>query len=146
MKTWLWIFTLTNLLFLAGCASSTAFKQGKKFDRSRDFDQAMQYYKQAYDSDPSNFEYRMNYERARFQAAIAHLDQARKLKATGQLEPALQEFQRAFELDPSSSLAEQEIRDTRKLMETLKEQKTTDEKLLLEMMEIPDFQWVPEHG
>jgi general secretion pathway protein D len=127
-------WTLLGLIILwTGCASSNSFKQGKKLERSRDFDQAMMYYEQAYLSDPKNQEYRLYFERARFQAAIAHIDQGRKLKAMGKLEESLPEFQRAFVIDPSNAMAEQEIREIQRLIDRKKKQFEADQKVVEEL-------------
>ncbi len=121
------------IIIWTGCAGSNSFKQGKRLERAHDFDQAITYYEQAYRSDPKNQEYRLYFERARLQAAIAHIDQGRKLKAMGKLEESLPEFQRAFLIDPSNAMAEQEIREIQRLLENKKKRLETDQKLLDEL-------------
>ncbi len=131
-----WIFVAWMILW-TGCAGSNSFKQGRKLERAHDFDNAVTYYEQAFRSDPKNQEYRLYFERARFQAAIAHIDQGRKLKAMGKLEESLPEFQRAFLIDPSNAMAEQEIREIQRLIENKKKQLETDQKVLEELKGTP---------
>src|SRR5207247_4037879 len=77
----------------------------------------LQTVEQALQTEPRNHEYRLYYERARFQAAIAHFDQGRKLREAGNLEESLAEFQRASAIDPSNSLAAQEVRSVQKMIQ-----------------------------
>jgi general secretion pathway protein D len=131
-----WI-ALCGILVLSGCAGSNALKQGKKMELARDFDQALVYYDAAYKADPKNHEARLYFERARFQASMAHSDQGRKLKAMGKLEEALPEFQRAFAIDPANAMAEQDIRETLRLLEIRKKQLASDQKVLDEFSRKP---------
>jgi general secretion pathway protein D len=131
-----WI-AVCGILVLSGCAGSNALKQGKKLELARDFDQALVYYEAAYKADPKNQETRLYFERARFQASIAHMDQGRKLKAMGKIEEALPEFQRALAIDPANAMAEQDIRETQRLLETRKKQMASDQKVLDEMARKP---------
>jgi general secretion pathway protein D len=56
-------------------------------------------------------------QKTRFQASQAHLDAGFKARTQGQLGDALIEFQRAFGINPGSSVADQEIRRTQDMIE-----------------------------
>ncbi len=122
-------------LLLADCAGSSAFKQGKRLERARNFDEALQYYQKAMQTDPQNIEYRLNYERTRFQAAIAHFDQGRRLKDSGDLGAALIEFKQALAIDPSNALAAQEVKAVGQLLEERQKQSEEERKKLSEVIE-----------
>jgi len=126
------------LLVLAlgsGCAASSAFKRGQKFEKLRNYDEALANYRTAYETQPKNVEYRLFFERARAQAAIAHLDFGRKLREVGKLEDALVEFRRGAEIDPSNALAVQEIGTTEKLILERERKQEEEKRKLAEIVE-----------
>ena len=104
LSTARFFLVLIVLALSSGCAASSAFKRGKKFEKLRNYDEALANYRAAYEEDPKNHEYRLYFERARAQAAIAHLDFGRKLREVGKLEEALVEFRRGAEIDPANAL------------------------------------------
>lgn len=59
----------------------------------------------------------MGAQKARFQAAQIHVDRGVKVRAAGQLGEALIEFQRAYTINPGSSVAAQEIFRTQDMIE-----------------------------
>jgi general secretion pathway protein D len=102
-------FLILMLLLTSGCAARTAFKKGTKAEISRDYDTAMEQYRQALEADPGNIEYRLKYEQTRFTAAYMHFQAGRRAREAGDLVKARAEFQRATEIDPSHDFAEQEL-------------------------------------
>jgi len=126
---------LIVLALCSGCAASSAFKRGKKFEKLRNYDEALANYRTAYESDPKNHEYRLYFERARAQAAIAHLDLGRRLREVGKLEEALIEFRRGAEIDPSNALAVQEIGATEKLIIEREQKQEEEKRKLAEIVE-----------
>lgn len=130
-------FSLVLLLLVAasGCAASSAFKRGKKFERIRNYDEALANYQEAYQKNPNNHEYRLYFERARNQAAFAHFDMGRKFRELGKLEEALAEFRRGAEIDPSSALAAQEIQSTEKLILENQQRQEQEKRKLSEVVE-----------
>src|SRR5262245_4899210 len=107
---------LLVLALSSGCAASGAFKRGKDFEKVRNYDEAMANYRIAYEKEPKKYEYRLYFERARMQAAFAHLDLGKRLRDVGKLEDSLAEFRRGAEIDPSNAVAGQEIATTEKLI------------------------------
>src|SRR6266851_3792707 len=107
------IFCLSAVLLAAGCPKGkTDYAQGRKAERLQDYDAAYDYYQKALKSDPENAEYVIKFNQARFEASSLHVKNGVKLRERGQLEAAASEFQRAVAIDPSSPIAEQELRKT----------------------------------
>jgi len=104
---------ILSLGLLGGCtASRKEFNAGKKAESIQDFDTALMHYERALRADPRNVEYRLKATRMRFEAGQAHVRQGQKLREKGDLQLALAEFEKALAIDPSSPVAEQEIRNT----------------------------------
>jgi general secretion pathway protein D len=100
-------------LLAAGCPKGKPeFNQGRKAENLQDFDAAFNFYEQALKSDPENAEYLIKYNEAKFEAGEFHVKSGVKLRDRGDLQGAASEFQRALAIDPSSPIAEQELRKT----------------------------------
>ena len=107
------IFCLSAGLLAAGCPKGkTDYSQGRKAEHLQDYDAAYDYYQKALKRDPENAEYLIKFNQARFEASSLHVKNGVKLRDRGQLEAAASEFQRAVAIDPSSPIAEQELRKT----------------------------------
>lgn len=89
-----------------------AFKAGAKAEAVKDYDTALTNYDQAVAADPKEPAYLLADQRMRSRAAEAHDLQGRTLRASGKLDEALVQFQKAFLADPSSAISLQNIRDT----------------------------------
>src|SRR5712671_4450609 len=112
------IFCLSAVLLAAGCPKGkTDYAQGRKAERLQDYDAAYDYYQKALKNDPDNAIYLIKFNQARFEASSLHVKNGVKLRERGQLEAAASEFQRAVAIDPSSPIAEQELRKTVGLIE-----------------------------
>ena len=98
------------VLLAAGCPrGGSQFSQGKKAEAVQDYDTALIHYQQALQTDPTNSEYKMKVMRLRFEAAQHHVETGQKLRADGNLQMAVAEFQKAAMIDPSSAIARQEV-------------------------------------
>ena len=107
------IFCLSAGLVAAGCPKGkTDYTQGRKAEHLQDYDAAYDYYQKALKNDPENAQYLIKFNQARFEASSLHVKNGVKLRDRGQLEAAASEFQRALAIDPSSPIAEQELRKT----------------------------------
>lgn len=95
--------------------------QGRVREARKDWDAALDLYERALATDPADPGYQLLTNRARFQAAQKHLDTAMTLRSQGRLDEALVEFQKAYAMDPGSSAAQQEIRQTQQMIEREKE-------------------------
>ncbi|HEV7967335.1 MAG TPA: cohesin domain-containing protein [Candidatus Acidoferrales bacterium] len=104
-------------VFLTGCPKASQDNNaGTKAEALHDYDTALDYYNKALQTSPTNTEYRLKAERARFEAAQWHVDQGRRIRDQGSLELALAEFRKAMMIDPSSAVAQQEVKATMDLM------------------------------
>jgi len=100
-------------LLLSGCPKGNQeFKAGRQAEALQDYDTALIHYDRALKADPLNTEYRLKATRMRFEAGQYHMRQGQKLRDKGELELALAEFQKAMAIDPSSAIADQELRRT----------------------------------
>jgi general secretion pathway protein D len=112
----LFIFAIAILPAAAESAKSL-FNRGKDAEQRQDYEKAYEFYKQAYNQKPKDLQYRAAFERLRFLAGASHVHRGQLLREAGKLQEALAEFQNAAEIDPSSSIAQQELRRTQRLME-----------------------------
>ena len=100
-------------LLAAGCPKGNSdFNQGKKAEIIQDYDAALGYYQKALKADPYNANFKIKLNQIRFEAGQFHVKQGLELRKKGNLQGAAGEFQRAQALDPSSPVAEQELRKT----------------------------------
>src|SRR5713226_5422438 len=112
------ILCVAAVLLAAGCPKGkTDFKEGRRAEHLQDYDAAYDYYQKALKNDPENAQYVIKFNQARFEASSLHVKNGQKLRERGQLEAAASEFQRAVAIDPSSPIAEQELRKTVGLIE-----------------------------
>lgn len=104
------------LLCFAGFASTTResasalFKEGIAAESRDDAETAYACYRKAFEKEPANLRYKTAYERARVLAGLFHAARGERLEDQGQWKPAVLEFMRALEIDPSNQRAEQGIR------------------------------------
>jgi general secretion pathway protein D len=98
-------------LLAAGCPKGKPdYQQGRRAENLKDYDAAFDFYQKALKSEPENAEYQIKFNQARFEASAFHVKAGQKLRERGDLQGAAGEFQRAVAIDPSSPIAEQELR------------------------------------
>jgi general secretion pathway protein D len=112
-----WSYVLICVLAgiaLAGCPKNghSDYKAGDRAFDLKDYDAAVDYYSKALADQPRNAFYRIKLNDARFEAGQVHVHQGLKLREKGDLQGAISEFQRAQVLDPSSVIADQELKKT----------------------------------
>ncbi len=95
--------------------------QGRVAEDRKDYDKALELYERAVMENPRDAAALLAMRRIRFQAGQAHVDKGQKLRTEGKLEDALDEFRKAYAIDPASSIAEQEMRRTRQMLDREKE-------------------------
>src|SRR5437762_2261870 len=112
-------FFLSAALILSADAESakSLYAKGKIAEARQNYEQAYDFFKQAYDQKPQDVSYRSAFERLRFLAGASHVHRGQLLREAGRLEEAMAEFQKAAEADPSSAIAKQEIQVTKQMME-----------------------------
>jgi general secretion pathway protein D len=98
-------------LLAAGCPKGKPdYQQGRRAENLQDYDAAFDFYQKALKSEPENAEYQIKFNQARFEASAFHVKAGVKLRERGDLQGAAGEFQRAAAIDPSSPIAEQQLR------------------------------------
>jgi general secretion pathway protein D len=100
-------------LFAAGCPKGqTDYSKGRKAETIEDYDAALEFYTKALKSDPNNAGYKIRLNQTRFEAGEMHIKLGLKARENGDLQGAAAQFQRAQNVDPSSSIAGQELKKT----------------------------------
>ncbi len=102
-------------LFTAGCPKGSGkadYSQGSKAESIGDLDAALTFYNQSLKADPNNASLKIKVDQIRFEASEKHIKLGLDMRRKGDLQGALGEFQRAGVIDPSSPVAEQELRRT----------------------------------
>lgn len=114
----------TILLIVGGTTAFAAknrqaekdYKQGMAAELKEDWDTAVTLYQKASDENPTELNYQIAVRRARFQSGQKHVEAGVKLRGENKLPEAIQEFQRAIVIDPSSSVAIQELKRTQQIV------------------------------
>ena len=128
-------------LVLAGCATTSAMRKGREAEQAQDYDRAVVQYTLALKEKPDSVDARTSLERAKLRASQFHLNNGRRNAASGKLEEALLEYQIAAEMNPSSSEADKELRQTRNQLRAKvavsREGKTALETLIERTRDVP---------
>jgi type II secretory pathway component GspD/PulD (secretin) len=102
----------------SACAASAAFSDGERAVQAGDVDQAVAYFRAAFQEDPDNPDYRIALQRAMQTASRTYLERARAFEEQGQLEAARNAYRRANEYDPTNrAIADKAIALDRALRE-----------------------------
>ena len=121
-----WIATLLSLCLLFAIAepgwagsrkAKSLYKQARRAELAKDFDTALDLYDQALTEDPADARYQLASRRMRFVAGQRHVMVGREQRSQGHLEEAAREFLQALEIDPASTIANQERLRTLDLIE-----------------------------
>ena len=117
-----WIALLVVLATLPAAAdrAKSLYNKGRDAEARQNYESAYDFYKEAYDLKPKDIRYRAAYERIRFLAAASHVHRGQLLRDAGKLDESMVEFQKAAAIDPSSFIAQQEIRRTQRMIDTAK--------------------------
>lgn len=99
--------------------------QGRAAESKREWDAALEAYEKALAEDPAEMVYQMAAQKARFQSAQNHINSGMSLRQRGQLGEALLEFQKAYNTNPGSAIAQQELLRTNEMI--LRERKRVAE-------------------
>jgi general secretion pathway protein D len=114
------LLILAVTLAVAADKAKSLYSKGKEAEARQNYELAYDCYKQAYDLKPGDLAYRSAYERLRFLAGASHVHRGQLLREAGQLDTALAEFQKAVEIDPASSIAQQEVQHTKQMIDAAK--------------------------
>ncbi|PYX19006.1 MAG: type II and III secretion system protein [Acidobacteria bacterium] len=107
---------LAVTLPVAADSARTNYNKGMDAEKRQDYERAFEYYQEAYRQKPKDLRYRTAYEHTKFLAGAAHVHRGQLLRDGGKLDEALAEFQKASTIDPSSFIAQQELRRTQDMI------------------------------
>src|SRR6201998_1052574 len=110
------LVVLAVTLPLGADSARSNYAKGKDADQRQDYERAFEYYQEAYRQKPKDLRYRTSYEHTKFLASAAHVHRGQLLRDGGKLDEALVEFQKAASIDPSSFIAQQEMRRTQDMI------------------------------
>jgi len=110
------LLLLVSPVILANDSAKSLYEKGSDAEARQNYEEAYDFYKQAYNLKPKDLKFRASYERTRFLAAASHVHRGQLLRDAGKLEEALAEFQKAIEIDASSFIAQQELRRTQQMI------------------------------
>ncbi len=104
MRSGVWqaVAVVMASVVLAGCGASRSYTRGQRAAQAQQWDEAVEYYRQALQGAPDRPEYKIALERAMQAAAGGHVMRARELEAAGRPDEALREYRQASEFDPSN--------------------------------------------
>ncbi len=100
---------LFAVLAAAGCATYRLQRQAADAEAREQWDQAVVYYLDLADREPTNVRWRAALQRARMRASQDHFAAGRRFQAAGVIERAVVEYQRAVTLDPTNQYAQVEL-------------------------------------
>src|SRR5580693_3039557 len=110
------LMVLPPLPLAAGTKKGDKLRNQARLEEVRgNLEHALALTTQAVAEDPADPAYTLQVHRIRFELGIQHLSKARKLRDAGKLADALAEYQKAYDTDPSSDIAAQEIRQTQQM-------------------------------
>ena len=98
---------------LTGCAARTAMHAGQAAERQEDYDRAVLEYRRVVQEHPDDLDARLALERASLRAAQAHFASGRRLDDRGYYPQALVEYQFAADLNPTSGVMADALREVR---------------------------------
>lgn len=105
----------------AGCTGFRAARQAEIASETGQWDQAVLYWAEAVQQEPTNIRYKANLLRAQGEASVEHFEKGKKFHEAGVLERALVELQQAAQLDPSNQYARVELDKVRREVEALRQ-------------------------
>jgi general secretion pathway protein D len=103
-------------VFAKSDSAKAFYEKGTDAEARQNYEQAFDYFKQAYNLKPKDLRYRTAFERTRFLAASSHVHRGQILRDAGRLDEAAVEFQKGLEIDPSSFIAQQELKHTQQMI------------------------------
>ena len=118
----LWSLATILLVVLAVSLPAAAdkahslYNKGQDAEKRQDYERAFEFYQEAFRLRPKDLRYRTSYEHTKFLAAAAHVHRGQLLRDSGKLDEAILEFQKASTIDPSSFIAQQELRKTQDMI------------------------------
>lgn len=112
------LMILPPVPLLAGTKKGDKLRNQARIEELKgNMEHAYQLTQQAVAEDPGDPAYTLQLNRLRFELGSQDIGKAKKLRDAGKLAEALAEFQKAYDVDPSSDIAAQEIRTTKEMID-----------------------------
>src|SRR5277367_3509471 len=106
------LVVFTILPGLATDKAKSVYEKGEDAEARQNYEQAYEFFKQAYDLKPKDLRYRTSFERMRSKAALSITHRGLGLRDEGKMPDAVAAFQKALQIDPSLFIAQQELKRT----------------------------------
>ncbi|MBW2218537.1 MAG: SPOR domain-containing protein [Deltaproteobacteria bacterium] len=105
-KLLLLAFMIMTITFLsAGCVTNQEYiKEGNKYTKSGNWDEAVTYYQELHDKYPDDKEIKLVLARSKIEASIAYLASGKALLEKNLFDQAVSEFQQSYKFNPSNRL------------------------------------------
>src|ERR1700741_225860 len=110
------LVVLAITLPLGAESAHSNYNKGVDAEKRQDYERAFEYFQEAFRQKPKDLRYRTAFEHTKFLAGAAHVRRGQLLRDGGKLDEALAEFQKASTIDPSSFIAQQELRRTQEMI------------------------------
>jgi general secretion pathway protein D len=110
------LVVLAITLPAAADKAHSAYLQGRDAEARQDYEKAFEFFQEAFSLKPKDLRYRTAFEHIKYLAAASHVHRGQLLRESGKLDEALLEFQKAALVDPSSFIAQQEVRKTQEMI------------------------------
>jgi general secretion pathway protein D len=117
MSTVIFLLSPTTPLGARSRKGDRLLAEARVAEGKQEWDKALLLAEQAIVLDASDPGYMLEVRRVRFEAATFHITNGQKLREAGKLSDALAEFEHAYQIDPSSDIADQELRRTKLMIE-----------------------------
>ncbi len=114
--SFLLLAALTTLPLIGKDNAKDLYAKGQDAEARQHYEDAYNFYKQAYDLKPKDLRYRAAFQKARFEASAEVVHTGQQLREDGKLEEAAAAFQKALQIDPSMFVAKQELTRTLKMI------------------------------
>ena len=110
------LVVLAIALPAAADKAHSLWNKGRDAEQRQDYEKAYEFYQEAFSLRPKDLRYRTAYEHVKFLASASHVHRGQLLRDSGKLDEALAEFQKAATIDPSSFVAQQELKKTQDMI------------------------------
>lgn len=104
------LIALTAVALLRADQASNLFKAGQKAEQAKNYDLAYQDFRKAADLHPDRYDYLLSARRAQFEASVNHIHLGEQLRDQKKYTEAESEFKQALAIDPSNTIAQQELK------------------------------------
>lgn len=107
------------LIILTGCSSALLSRDGDKLASQGEWDEAILKYREAFQKEPENIDYKIKYLKSKFEASQIHYNRGEEFLAKENHEAAMLEFQAALVLEPGFDKARTSLKKAKSQMDSV---------------------------